>query len=391
MKINKNYANLEESYLFAHIAAKVGEYTKANPDKKIIRMGIGDVTRPLAPAVVRAMETAAAEMGISETFKGYGDSPGYDFLRQAIKGYYHNKGVSLDTSEISVSDGSKCDVSNILDIFSTGSTALIPDPVYPVYVDTNIMAGNSIVYAPGSMDNDFLPMPDESIKADIIYICSPNNPTGAVYTEAQLKKWVDYALSQDAIILYDAAYEAFIQEDLPTSIFQIKGAEKCAIEIGSLSKTAGFTGTRCAYTIIPQTLEREGMSLNKMWARRQATKFNAVSYIIQRGAEAAFSPEGFAQSKANVEYYLENAEIIAQSLKDMNIFHTGGKNAPYIWLKCPEGLSSWGFFDMLLTKANVVGTPGAGFGTQGEGFFRLSAFGSRDNIVEAMDRVRNSC
>ena len=388
MKINKNYENLAESYLFATIGQKVKEYTEANPDKNIIRMGIGDVTRPLAPAVISAIENAAAEMGKPETFRGYGEYYGYDFLREAIREYYNRKGANINTEEIFVSDGAKCDVANILDIFASGNTALIPDPVYPVYVDTNIMMGNKIIYTSGNMENNFLPIPDENVQADIIYICSPNNPTGAVYSKEQLQKWVDYAIAQDAIILYDSAYEAFIRGDYPTSIFQIPDAEKCVIEIGSLSKTAGFTGTRCAYAIIPQNLEREGMNLSKMWRRRQSTKFNAVPYIIQRGAEAAFSPEGYAQSKANVDYYLENAAIIAKNLSEIGCQYTGGQNSPYIWLKCPNNLSSWEFFDLILAKANVVGTPGAGFGTQGEGFFRLSAFGTRENTITAMQRVK---
>ncbi|MCL2198102.1 MAG: LL-diaminopimelate aminotransferase [Defluviitaleaceae bacterium] len=388
MKANKNYQNLQDSYLFATIGQKVKAYSEANSDKKIIRMGIGDVTLPLAPAVVAAMQKAVAEMGEPETFRGYGDYYGCDFLRTAISDYYKKKDAKISHEEVFVSDGAKCDVSNILDIFATGSVALVPDPVYPVYVDTNIMAGNKIIYAPGNEENNFLPMPDEGVKCDIIYICSPNNPTGAVYNKEQLQKWVNYAIAQDAIILYDSAYEAFITDDLPTTIFQIEGAEKCAIEIGSLSKTAGFTGTRCGYAIIPSTLERDGMNLHKMWCRRQATKYNALPYIIQRGAEAAFLPEGLAQNKKNIEYYMQNAKLLSATLDELGIWYSGGKNAPYVWLKCPDGLKSWDFFDMLIEKANVVGTPGAGFGSQGEGFFRLSAFGSKENTTEAMERVK---
>lgn len=387
MKVNKNYQNLQESYLFANIGKKVRKYSEANPDKKIIRMGIGDVTLPLAPAVITAMQKAVEEMGSAETFRGYGADFGYDFLRGAISDYYNKKGAEISAQEVLVSDGAKSDVANILDIFASGNTVLIPDPVYPVYVDTNIMAGNKIIYTQGNLENNFLPMPDTSVKADIIYICSPNNPTGSAYNEEQLKKWVDYAIAQDAIILYDSAYEAFVQEDLPTTIFQIAGAKNCAIEIGSLSKTAGFTGTRCGYTIIPSGLEKDGMNLHKMWGRRQSTKYNQAPYIIQRGAEAAFSPDGFAQCKANINCYMENAVIIASALTKLGIWYSGGKNAPYVWLKCPSGLKSWEFFDMLLGKANVVGTPGSGFGSQGEGFFRLSAFGSKENTIEAMERV----
>jgi len=388
MRVNKNYANLQESYLFAEIGRKVREYAAANPDKKIIRMGIGDVTRPLAPAVVAAMQKATAEMGVADSFRGYGEDYGYAFLREAVRDYYLRKGADVTADEVFVSDGAKCDVANILDIFAAGSVALIPDPVYPVYLDTNIMAGNKVIFAAGTVENNFLPMPDAAVDCDIIYICSPNNPTGAVYSAEQLQKWVDYAREKDAVILFDSAYEAFIGEDLPTSIFQIPGARECAIEIGSLSKMAGFTGTRCAYTIVPEGLMRDGMNLNKMWRRRQSTKYNQLPYIIQRGAEAAFSAEGFAQNMENIKYYLENAAIISKTLDELGIWYCGGKNAPYVWLKCPGDVNSWEFFDKLLNEANVVGTPGAGFGKQGEGFFRLSSFGSRENTMEAMERVR---
>ncbi|MCL2225017.1 MAG: LL-diaminopimelate aminotransferase [Defluviitaleaceae bacterium] len=389
MKVNKNYANLKESYLFATIGKKVREYTAANPDKSVIRMGIGDVTRPLAPAVIGAMQKAVSEMGVAETFRGYGDDYGYDFLRTAISDYYNKKGAEISSAEVFVSDGAKSDVANILDIFASGNTVLVPDPVYPVYVDTNIMAGNKIVYASGNIENNFLPMPDENVQADIIYICSPNNPTGAVYSAEQLKKWVDYATAQNAVILYDSAYEAFICEDLPTSIFQIEGAKNCAIEFGSLSKSAGFTGTRCAYTIVPTELERDGMNLHKLWSRRQNTKYNQLPYIIQRGAEAALLPEGLAQSKTDIDYYMQNAKTISDAISELGIWFSGGKNAPYVWLKCPNNLKSWDFFDLLLEKANVVGTPGAGFGSQGEGFLRLSAFANHENTVLAMKRVKD--
>jgi len=388
MNINQNFLKLQNSYLFSGIAKKVKEYTAANPDKRVIRLGIGDVTLPLVPAVIDAMQKAVLEMGNASTFRGYGDEQGYSFLRQAICRYYSKKGVTLSEDEIFVSDGAKSDLGNILDIFSSKNKVLIPDPVYPVYADTNIMAGRKISYMNGNANNDFLPLPDKKTTADIIYLCSPNNPTGAVYNKEQLKLWVKYALKNKAVILFDSAYEIFVQDNaLPTSIYQIEGAEKCAIEFCSLSKTAGFTGTRCGYTIIPHKLIRERTALNKLWLRRQTTKFNGVPYIVQRGAEAVFTDEGLSQVKSNISYYLQNAEIITNTLKSLDIWFVGGKNSPYIWLKCPKGLSSWQFFDFLLEKANVVGTPGAGFGKNGEGFFRLTAFNNKENVSEAMERI----
>jgi len=390
MNINQNFLKLQNSYLFSGIAKKVKEYTAANPDKRVIRLGIGDVTLPLVPAVIDAMQKAVLEMGKAETFRGYGDEQGYSFLRQAICRYYAKKGVTLGEDEIFVSDGAKSDLGNILDIFSSKNKVLIPDPVYPVYADTNIMAGRKLSYMNGNANNDFLPLPDKKTTADIIYLCSPNNPTGAVYNKEQLKLWVKYALKNKAVILFDSAYEIFVQDGtLPTSIYQIEGAEKCAIEFCSLSKTAGFTGTRCGYTIIPHKLIRERTALNKLWLRRQTTKFNGVPYVVQRGAEAVFTDEGLAQVKSNISYYLQNAEIITSTLKSLDIWFVGGKNSPYIWLKCPKGLSSWQFFDFLLEKASVVGTPGAGFGKNGEGFFRLTAFNNKENVSEAMERVKN--
>ena len=387
MKINKNYQKLEDSYLFSTIAHKVAEFTKNNPEAAVIRLGIGDVTLPLAPAVVKAMNKAVEEMGVKETFRGYGPEQGYGFLKEAIQKYYASRNTHLESDEIFISDGAKSDVGNILDLFSQDNTVLVPNPVYPVYVDTNVMAGRKIVFADANEENDFLPMPDENIKADIIYICSPNNPTGAVYTKEGLKKWVDYALKNNAIILYDAAYECFIKDkNLPRSIFEIEGAKKCAIEFCSFSKTAGFTGTRCGYTIVPQELVFDGVHLNKMWLRRQTTKFNGVPYIVQRGAEAVFSEEGQKQIQENIAYYSENAKIIADTLKAKGIYFTGGTHSPYIWLKCPNNMSSWEFFDYLLEKAQVVGTPGAGFGENGEGFFRLTSFGDRAKTIEAMER-----
>jgi len=389
MNINQNFLKLQNSYLFSGIAKKVKEFTTANPDKQVIRLGIGDVTLPLVPAVIKAMQQAVLEMGNASTFRGYGDEQGYAFLRQAICGYYAKKGVTLKDDEIFVSDGAKSDLGNILDIFSTNNNVLIPDPVYPVYADTNVMAGRNISYMNGNESNNFLPLPDSNTKADIIYLCSPNNPTGAVYNKEQLKLWVEYALKNNAVILFDSAYEIFAQDaSLPTSIYQIEGAEECAIEFCSLSKTAGFTGTRCGYTILPHKLTREGTALNKLWLRRQTTKFNGVPYIVQRGAEAVFTDEGMSQIKANIDYYLKNAEIIASTLKSLNIWFVGGQNSPYIWLKCPNGMSSWEFFDFLLEKANVVGTPGAGFGKNGEGFFRLTAFNNKENVSAAMERFK---
>lgn len=386
MKLNQNYFKLQESYLFSDIAKKVAAFTAQHPEAEVIRLGIGDVTLPLCQAAVSAMEQASAEMGTKEGFHGYGPEQGYDFLKSALQGYYAKKNVSLEQDEIFVSDGAKSDVGNILDLFSQDNTVLVPDPVYPVYVDTNTMAGRTILYAQANEENSFLPMPDPSQQADIIYLCSPNNPTGAAYSAHQLKQWVDYALERNAVILYDAAYEAFITEDLPQSIYQIEGAKECAIEFCSLSKTAGFTGTRCGYTVVPMALRREGASLNKLWLRRQTTKFNGVPYIVQRGAAAVFSEEGQKQVKEAIRYYQENAALITQALDELGIWYTGGKNSPYVWLKC--GMPSWEFFDKLLTELYLVGTPGAGFGKNGEGFFRLTAFGDREQTKEAVSRLK---
>lgn len=385
MNLNKNYENLEQSYLFSTIAKKVNEFVSKNPDKKIIRLGIGDVTKPLCKSVVNAMHKAVDEMSVQETFRGYGPEQGYDFLRTAIQKYYSQKNVTLELEEIFISDGAKSDLGNILDLFDKDNTVLVPDPVYPVYVDTNIMNGRKVVFANANSENEFLPLPDTNIKADIIYICSPNNPTGAVYNKAQLKTWVDYANSNNAIILFDSAYECFISDpELPRSIYEIEGAKTCAIEFCSLSKTAGFTGTRCGYTIVPNDLGK----LNKMWLRRQTTKFNGVPYIVQRGAEAVFTEEGLKEISENLAYYKENAKIISETMKECGIWFVGGKHSPYIWLKCPNNMSSWEFFDYLLENAQVVGTPGAGFGKNGEGYFRLTSFGSKENTVEAMERFK---
>ncbi len=385
MKINENYANLEQSYLFSTIAKKVNEYAAQNPDKKVIKLGIGDVTLPLCKAVTEALHKAVDEMGVQATFRGYGPEQGYDFLRKAVQKYYAKRNVELELDEIFISDGAKSDLGNILDLFSKDNTVLVPDPVYPVYVDTNVMAGRKVVYVDANGENEFLPLPDKNVQADIIYICSPNNPTGAAYNKEQLQAWVDWAKSMNAIILFDAAYECFVSdENLPRSIFEIEGAKDCAIEFCSLSKTAGFTGTRCGYTVVPKAL---GV-LNKMWVRRQTTKFNGVPYIVQRGAEAVFSEEGQKEIRENINYYKENAKVISDTLKSCGIWHVGGKHSPYIWLKCPNDMDSWTFFDYLLENAQVVGTPGAGFGKNGDGYFRLTSFGSKENTAEAMERFK---
>ena len=389
MKMNHHYGELKASYLFVDIAHKVAAYQEAHPEKEIIRLGIGDVTQPLAKCVVTAMQDAAAEMGTKEGFHGYGPEQGYDFLKQSIQSYYASHGTQLETDEIFISDGAKSDVGNILDLFSQDNVVLVPDPVYPVYVDTNTMAGRKIVYMNANEENGFLPLPDASVKADIIYLCSPNNPTGAVYDRDGLKAWVDYALANNAILLFDAAYECFVtSDDLPRSIYEIEGAKKCAIEFCSFSKTAGFTGTRCGYTVVPMELEFDGVKMNKMWLRRQTTKFNGVPYIVQRGAAAVFTEEGMAQIQENLGYYQENARILSEALDELGIWYTGGKNSPYIWLKCPNGMESWEFFDYLLENANVVGTPGAGFGKNGKNFFRLTAFGDREQTIEAVERIK---
>lgn len=388
MKINNHYLDLQDSYLFSTIAKKVNEYQVAHPEADVIRLGIGDVTMPLVPAVIEALHGAVDDMGKKETFHGYGPEQGYGFLKEALQKYYQSHGVELEQDEIFVSDGAKSDCGNILDIFGLDNVVLVPDPVYPVYVDTNIMAGRTIRYMDANESNGFLPLPDESVHADIVYLCSPNNPTGAVYNHEQLKAWVDYALKENAVILFDAAYEAFTTEGLPKSIYEVEGAKKCAIELCSLSKTAGFTGTRCGYTVVPMELEREGVKLNKLWLRRQTTKFNGVPYIVQKGAAAVFSEEGQKQIKETLAVYQENAKIIADAFTEMGIWFTGGKNSPYIWMKCPDGMTSWEYFDYLLNEANVVGTPGSGFGKNGEGFFRLTSFGDRDKTIEAMDRIK---
>ena len=393
--INENFLKLEKNYLFINIAKKVKAFTEAHPEADIIRMGIGDVTQPIAKCVVEAMKNGADEMGVKETFKGYEDSgAGYDFLKEAVAGYYKSFGVDIPADDIRINDGAKSDCGNIVDIFGDDNVVLITDPAYPVYVDTNLMNGRKVIYADSNEENNFAAMPDENVKCDLIYLCSPNNPTGSVYTKEQLKVWIDYAKKNNAIIIYDSAYEAFITEkDVPRSIFAVEGAKECAIEMCSLSKTAGFTGMRCGYTVIPHELvvkasDGSEVSISQLWGRREGSKFNGVSYPVQCAAAAVFTEEGQKQTRANIEYYQNNAKVMASTLDELGIKYTGGKNSPYIWLKCPNNMGSWEFFDYLLENANVVGTPGAGFGKNGEGWFRLTAFGDKDRTVEAMERIK---
>ena len=406
--INENFMQLQESYLFSTIAKKVEKYTKENPNKTVIKLGIGDVTRPIVPECIKAMHKAVDEMGTQEGFRGYGPEQGYDFLRKAIlENDYKSKGIDLEIDEIFVSDGAKCDTGNIVDIFSEDNRVAITDPVYPVYIDTNVMSGRSgrfnqekgiyenIVYLPVSAENDFKPeLPKE--KVDMIYLCFPNNPTGTVLTKEELSKWVQYAKENKSIILYDSAYEAFItQENIPHSIYEIEGARDVAIEFRSFSKTAGFTGIRCAYVVIPKTLkgytkDGEEVSYNKLWNRRTCTKFNGTSYIVQRTAEAIYTKQGKKEIEENIKYYMENARIIREGLEEIGIKYYGGINAPYVWLKVPNNMSSWEFFDILLEKVNIVGTPGSGFGPHGEGYFRLTAFGTKENTIKAVERIKRS-
>ena len=391
MRLNKHYSELNESYLFSTISHKVADYQAAHPDKDIIRLGIGDVTLPLAKPVIEALHKAVDEMGNKETFRGYGPEQGYDFLREAIRKYYESRGVGLELGEIFVSDGAKSDLGNLLDLFDVNNTVLVPDPVYPVYVDDNVMAGRTIRYMAANAENNFLPMPDDATDADIVYLCSPNNPTGAAYTTAQLAQWVKWAREHHAIILYDAAYECFVSEEgCARSIYEVEGAKEVAVEVCSFSKIAGFTGTRCGYTVVPFAIEQEGQSLNKMWLRRQTTKFNGVPYIVQRGAEAVFTEEGMKEIQHNLDYYRNNAAVIASALDEAGVWYCGGKNSPYVWMRCPAGMKSWDFFDWLLETANVVGTPGSGFGPCGEGYFRLTAFGDAAKTVEAADRLKKA-
>ena len=404
-KINENYLELQDSYLFSTIAKKVDEYKRKNPEKEIIKMGIGDVTRPIVPVIIDAMHKAVDEMKEQNTFKGYGPEQGYEFLRNKISEYdYKNRNIEISPDEIFVSDGSKCDVANILDILGNENKVAITDPVYPVYLDTNVMIGaagkynsekgmyENIVYVPIKAENNFIPeLPKE--KVDLIYLCLPNNPTGTVLNKSELKKWVDYAKENKSLILFDSAYERYITEkDIPHSIYEIEGAKEVAIEFRSFSKTAGFTGVRCAYTVVPKELkgltkENKEVELNKLWNRRMSTKFNGVSYITQKAAESVYTKEGQKQVEENIAYYMENARIIRETLNKEGYVTYGGVNAPYIWLKVPEGLTSWEFFDKLLNEKQIVGTPGVGFGPSGEGYFRLTAFGTRENTIKAMDRM----
>ena len=404
ININENFLNLQESYLFSTVAKKVAEFQKNNPDKKVIKLGIGDVTKPIVLAVIEAMHKATDELSNAETFRGYGPEQGYDFLKNAIvENDFKNLGIEPD--EVFVSDGAKCDCGNIVDIFSQDNKVAITDPVYPVYLDTNVMSGRSgiynektemyenIVYMPVNKENNFVPELPKT-KVDMIYLCFPNNPTGTVLKKEELKKFVDYAKENKAIILFDAAYEVFITEnDVPHSIYEIEGAKDVAIEFRSFSKTAGFTGVRCAYAVVPKTVygytkSGEKVSLNKLWNRRTTTKFNGVSYVVQRAAEATYSTEGRKQILENIKYYQENAKIIKNGLIEAGFEVYGGVNSPYIWLKTPNNMKSWDFFDELLERANVVGTPGSGFGPSGEGYFRLTAFGTQENSIEAIKRIK---
>lgn len=390
IKINKNFSNLKRNYLFVEMESKLKKYQQENSHANIIKLGIGDVTRSLCPSIIRAMHEAVDEMACSETFHGYGPHEGYAFLREAIANHYKNYGVTVSADEIYVSDGAKNDSSCIQEIFSPDGCALIPDPSYPVYVDSNIMYGRKICYMNAIEENNFLPMPDESLSPDLIYICSPNNPTGATYTKEQLKKWVEYAIANRAIILFDAAYESFVEdENLPHSIFEVDGAKKCAIEICSFSKNAGFTGVRCAYMVIPSELEVNNINVGNIWLRRQSAKFNGVSYITQKAALAVYSEESQKEISECISYYKRNSQLISKTLSELNIWHIGGKNSPYIWLKCPRGMTSWEFFDYLLKNVEIVGTPGSGFGNNGEGFFRISSFGSYENTLEAVKRLKS--
>jgi LL-diaminopimelate aminotransferase len=389
IKVNTNFGNIKETYLFSEIASRVRKYSEANPDKKIIRMGIGDVTLPLPSVVTDAMKKAADEMGNKDTFRGYPPEYGYDFLKDAINAHYSRLGVDVPSESVFVSDGAKSDLGNIVDILGDNEI-IIPDPVYPVYVDSNLMSGRKITLVDGNIDNGFLPGPDaidHKVDGAVIYLCSPNNPTGAVFTKEGLKAWVDYALETGSLIIFDSAYEAFIVEDLPHTIYEIEGADECAIEICSFSKFAGFTGVRCGWTVVPTKLNSDGFDLVKLWKRRQATKFNGVSYPVQRAAEMALSEEGRKACSENIAYYKKNASMLAVLLEQKKIRFTGGVNSPYIWLQCPNGMGSWEFFDLLLNEAQIVGTPGEGFGKSGEGFFRLTAFGTNEATKEACERL----
>ena len=389
IKPNMHYSELKDSYLFYNIAQKTKAYLEEHPDKYLYRMGIGDVSLPLCKSVIEALHEAVDDQAKKSSFHGYMPECGAGFLQAVIAEYYAKRGVELEQDEVFVSSGASDELGDILDLFSRESTALVIEPAYPAYVDANVMAGRKIVHLASGKENGFLPEPDEDMEADLLYICSPNNPTGAVFNREQLKKWVDFANARNAVILFDAAYEAFIEdEELPHSIFEIEGARTCAIEICSLSKTAGFTGTRLGYTIVPKALWREGMNLNKMWVRNRTTKTNGVSYIIQKGAAAVFTEQGQKEIHENIQVYKNNAKVLMEALDALGIWYCGGKNAPYIWMKCPAGMSSWEFFDYLLKEIQVVGTPGEGFGACGEGYFRFSTFGSPEDTKEAAKRLQ---
>ena len=388
LKPNGNYRNLKESYLFYNISQKVAAYHAAHPDLPLYRLGIGDVSRPLCDEAIRALHAAVDDQADARTFRGYTPECGIPEFREAVAGYYARRGVKLDPAEIFVSSGASDELGDILDLFDASSPALITEPAYPAYIDASIMAGRKVSFLSAGPENDFLPLPGEDTEADLVYLCSPSNPTGAVYNREQLKVWVDYANRRGAVILFDAAYEAFIEEDLPHSIYEIEGAENCAIEICSLSKTAGFTGTRLGYTVIPRALERDGMNLNAMWVRNRTTKTNGISYILQKGGIAVFTETGLKQIHENIRVYKENARVIMKALDAAGIRYWGGRNAPYIWMACPDGMKSWDFFDRLLNEVQVIGTPGAGFGDSGEGFFRLSAFGNPEDTKIAAERIR---
>ena len=390
--MNHHYTELQDSYLFRTIDAKVSDYLKENPQKELLKLGIGDVTLPLPAASIQALHQAVDEQAKKETFQGYQAEAGSAFFRQAVQDYYQSRGITLDQSEIFVSSGAKDDLADLLDIFARGMKALVLEPAYPAYVDANVISGNTVLHLPSSADDGFAPLPDPSIDADVVYLCSPNNPTGAVYSREKLEAWVAWAQEKQAVIIFDAAYEAFIQDPaIPHSIYEIEGAKDCAIEVCSFSKTAGFTGTRCGFTLVPQALMREGVSLNALWVRNRTTKTNGISYILQHAAAAALSPEGRAQCQENIAIYQQNARIIMEALESANVWYCGGKNAPYIWMRCPGKLSSWDFFDKLLTQEQVVGTPGSGFGECGEGYFRLTAFNTPEKTREAAKRLARLC
>ena len=393
VRANAHFQELKGSYLFSEVAGRIAAFHEKYPDRDIIRMGIGDVTRPIPPVIVDAMKRAADEVGTPEGFRGYGPEQGYDFLREAVAGYYTRFGVKLSPEEVFISDGAKSDLGNLGDIFDDGCSVMVTDPVYPAYVDSAVMSGRKVFYAAAGAEKGFLPLPEEGMQGDIIFLCSPNNPTGAAMTREMLAQWVDFARRNRRLIVFDAAYECFIRDPgIPHSIFEIEGARECALEICSFSKKAGFTGLRCGWTVIPRQLQADGVSVRDLWFRRQSTRFNGVSYITQRAAEAVFTPEGEAAVEENLQYYRENAAILSDMLTECGVRHTGGRNAPYIWMQCGTGSSgtmdSWEFFDRLLLETGIVGTPGSGFGASGQGFFRLTAFSTRENTIEAAKRMR---